>query len=205
MSAGETHALWRAAQTLGRLAGRRKGLPPLLLFTDPQRTPDPQRLVAGLPQGAGVVFRPFGAPNRLETGRALADRARTAGVVFIVGADRGLAVALRADGVHLPERAAGRCGLVKALRRRFLVTAAAHSWPAVLRAQRAGVDAVVVSPVFPSASPSAGRPMGALRFAAMAKRARAPLYALGGVNAETVTRLRWSGAAGIAAIGGLIV
>ncbi|MHB8529505.1 MAG: thiamine phosphate synthase, partial [Caulobacteraceae bacterium] len=96
-----------------------------------------------------------------------------------------------------------RRGHIATLRRRFVVTAAAHTWPAILRARRSGVAAVVFSPVFPTKSPAAGTPMGILAFAAVARRAKMPVYALGGVNPRTVGRLIRSGAAGLAAIEGL--
>jgi thiamine-phosphate pyrophosphorylase len=54
--------------------------------------------------------------------------------------------------------------------------------------------------VFASASPSAGRPLGALGFAALARGAGLPVYALGGVNAATARLLARSGAAGLAAV-----
>ena len=161
-------------------------------------------MIAGLPRGSGVVFRAFGAPDAAALGRALGRQARRRGVLFLVGADRGLAARLGADGVHLPQRLAVRAGTIAALRRRFLVTAAAHDLPAALRAHRAGVDAIVVSAVFASASPTAGAAMGVMRFASLIRRAGAPAYALGGVNAGTVRRLRGSGAVGVAAVGGLL-
>ena len=151
-----------------------------------------------------MVFRAFGAPDALARGLALAHQARRRGLVFLVGADARLAVRLRADGVHLPQRAADRAGTIAALRRRFLVTAAAHGLPAALRARRAGADALVVSPVFASVSASAARPLGVPRFTTLIRRAGAPAYALGGVNAKTVRRLKGSGAVGLAAIEGLM-
>jgi thiamine-phosphate pyrophosphorylase len=196
--------LWRAARRLGGRRGDAKSLPPLLFFTDPDRTPDPGRIVRRLPRGAGVVFRAFGAKAALGQGKALRAIAQRRGVLFLVGADAVLAARLRADGVHLPERLADRAGAIAALRRRFLVTAAAHGLPAALRARRAGVAAIVVSPVFPSRSPSAGRPLGPRAFATLVRAARAPAYALGGVDARTARRLHLSGAAGLAAIEGLV-
>ncbi len=185
-------------------AGPRKALPPLLFFTDPARTPHPERTIARLPRGSGVVFRAFGAADAATRGQALARLARARRLVFLVGADARLAIRLRADGVHLPQRAAGRGGTIAALRRRFLVTAAAHDLPAALRARRAGADAVVVSPVFASASASAARPLGALRFNTLIRRAGGAAYALGGINADTIRRLKNSGAVGVAAIEGLL-
>ena len=178
-------------------------MPPLLFFTDPQRTPEPERTVERLPRGAAVVYRAFGARNAVCLGQKLARIAQRRGVLLFVGADARLARALGAAGVHLPERLAKRRGAVLALRRRFVVTAAAHSLPAALRARRAGVDAIVVSPVFASRSPSAGRAMGARAFARLIREAGAPAYALGGVNPTTVRRLNGAGAIGFAAIDGL--
>jgi thiamine-phosphate pyrophosphorylase len=118
----------------------------------------------------------------------------------MVGADPALATALRADGLHLPERAAGRRGDIGRWRRRFIVTAAAHGLSAVRRARAAGVEAVVVSPVFPSRSPSAGQPLGPLAFRMICRAGGLPAYALGGIDPATARRLRGSGAVGLAGI-----
>ena len=56
--------------------------------------------------------------------------------------------------------------------------------------------------VFASNSPSAGSPMGPVRFAALARAAGRPVYALGGVTNETARRLVSTGAAGLAGIEG---
>jgi thiamine-phosphate pyrophosphorylase len=84
----------------------------------------------------------------------------------------------------------------------WLVTCAAHSLAAARRAGAAGCDAVVVSVAFPSASPSAGRPMGPVRLALLARRAGVPVYGLGGVNNKTARRLKDAGLVGLAAVGG---
>jgi len=84
------------------------------------------------------------------------------------------------------------------------VTAAAHSRPALLRAARAGAQAAVVSPVFESASRSAGRALTPVRFAALLQGAPLPVYALGGVDARTAQRLVGSGACGLAAVGAFV-
>jgi thiamine-phosphate pyrophosphorylase len=89
---------------------------------------------------------------------------------------------------------------VRARRPRWLVTGAAHSAVALVRAGRTGLDAAFLSPVFPSRSPSAVRPLGPLRFARLASAARLPVYALGGVSARTARRLESTHAAGLAAV-----
>ncbi len=174
-------------------------MPPLLFFTDPERTPTPEREIGRLPRGAGVVFRGFGRPGARAQAAELRRLCARRGLVFMVGADTRLARAVKADGVHLPER------LLKDQRRFVagLLTAAAHSERAIRRARLAGVDAVVVSPVFPSESPSAARPLGTVRLAALVRRAGLPVIALGGVNARTARALTGTGVVGLAAIDGL--
>lgn len=179
---------------------RGKPLPRLWLFTDPDRVADPEAAMRGLPRGAGVVYRAFGAADAVATGRRLARIAAARGLRFLVGADPALAAAVGADGVHLPERLAGRARRLRQAHPRWLVTCAAHSRPAIVAARRAGADAAVVSAVFASASPSAGRPLGGLRFAGLIRGAGLPVLALGGVNARTARRLTGSGAAGLAAV-----
>ena len=128
--------------------------------------------------------------------------ARRRGVIFLVGADISMAIALGADGVHLPERDVGKSGAQRFLQKRFLLTAAAHSVPAALRARRAGVDAVVYSTVFKSRSPSAATALGQIAFAARVRRVGGSVFALGGINARTAPRLGATGASGLAGISG---
>ncbi len=195
--------LWRLARRLEARSPGRKPFPPLLLFTDPARTPDPAAAAERLPRGAGVVFRAFGAPDAMDKGRALARVCRQHGLVLLVGADPELARRLGAAGVHLPQRLAGRAGVIRALRRRFLVTAAAHDLRSVLKARRAGAEALVISPVFPSRSPSAGRPLGPMALAGLVRRARLPTYGLGGVSARSARVLGLTGVFGLAAVDAL--
>ena len=179
-------------------------MPRLFFFTDPLRTPDPEAVIGRLPRGAGVVYRAFGDPAAVLTGRRLVTAARRRGLLVLAGADAALAARIGADGVHLPERAALSARGIRQARPTWIVTAAAHSEGAIVRARRSGADAVFVSPIFPSASPSAGRPLGALRFAALTTRTAMPVFALGGINARTARQLAWTRAAGFAAIEALL-
>jgi thiamine-phosphate pyrophosphorylase len=58
----------------------RKALPPLLFFTDPARTPDPEAAARRLPKGAAVVFRAFGAPDAEARARRLRALCRARGL-----------------------------------------------------------------------------------------------------------------------------
>jgi len=204
---GRAGDLAKTAARLGRAARARnprgRTVPSLFFLTDPIRTPDPASVIAALPAGAGVIYRAFGATDAEAAARPLRALARARRVVFLVGADERLAARLGADGLHLPERLMARARRVRARRPDWLITAAAHGPGAVARAARLGLDAVLVSTVFASASPSASPPMGVVRFAALARSARLPVVALGGVEAATARRLARTHAAGLAAIGGL--
>jgi len=212
MAGGRTSdiaALHAAARRLRARAMRswpRTGerLPALIFVSDPARTPAPDVIAASLPAGSAVIFRAFGATDAIEVGRRLKAIAVRRKLILLVGADERLAHAIGADGVHLPERMAARAGAVGRRRPGWIVTAAAHSRRAVLLAARAGAHAVLVSPVFESASRSAGRPLGPTRFADLARQAPIPVFALGGVTLHNVRRLLGSGAAGIAAVDAFI-
>jgi thiamine-phosphate pyrophosphorylase len=173
-------------------------LPSLLLVTDRERTPDPIELAQRLPRGCGLVYRAFGAPHARKTARKLGRIAQRQGLILLIGAN---AMRVRGQaGVHLPERMVHRARRLKAARPGLLVTVAAHSLPAILRARRAGADAVLVSPVFDSRSSSASRPLGPCRFAALVRAGGLPAYALGGVTTKTAPRLLGAGAAGLAGV-----
>lgn len=191
------------AVALGRRAkgGKPPALPALWLFTDPDRTPDLLALIARAPEGCGLVLRTFGRREVLaQAGRAAA-AARARGLVLLVGADDGLAAAIGADGVHLPQRLVHQGPRLRARFPLWRITAAAHDGRALRRAEAAGADAAFLSPVLPSRSPSAGRPLGAVRTAALVRGAELPVYALGGVDARTAKRLGGTGVAGFAGIG----
>ncbi len=154
-----------------------------------------------LPRGAGLVYRAFGAACAPRVAEALAAVAKARGLVLLVGADPALAWACGADGVHLPERLVASAPRLRARWPGVLISGAAHSATALRRAAAAGLDAALLSAVFPSRSPSAGPPIGPVRLAALVRRASLPVYALGGVDARTLPRLRETGVVGVAVVG----
>ncbi|MDO8900261.1 MAG: thiamine phosphate synthase [Phenylobacterium sp.] len=203
---GDDFDFWNlraTAWSLSRRAGGQKPLPPLLLFTDPVRTPDVLAAAAALPAGAGVVYRTFGAKDALDVAKALRRLTLSRGLILLIGADAALARAAGADGVHLPQREGRKAGPLRRGRPDWIVTSAAHGVLAARRGLAQGADAVVVSTVFPSKSPSAGAPLGPLRLAALVRTAGGPVYGLGGVHTKNARRLLASGVVGLAAVEGL--
>ena len=182
--AEDARTLWVAAQTLSQSVALAaapvspRPLPPLLFFTDPERTPRPWETAARLPAGAGVVYRAFGAADAVETGLRLREATRAAGALLLVGLDAALAERVEADGVHLPERALSSAYALSGRRPDWLLTGAAHSEAAVRGAR--DLHALVLSPVFPAGGASAAKPaLGVERFSALVTMAPCPVYALG--------------------------
>lgn len=143
-----------------------------------------------------MVYRHFGAPDRLTVARRLVRLARRRGLKLLIGADPKLAAQVGADGVHLPERMGHLVIPIRSYRSDWLITVSAHGPTGLRRSYRA--DAAILAPVFPSRSASAVRPIGLRRAEAWARTAPLPVIALGGVTPARAKMLR--AFAGIAAV-----
>jgi thiamine-phosphate pyrophosphorylase len=176
-------------------------LPPLVLFTDDERLPDPLAAARALPRGSIVVVRSRQDTRRAALARAMIDLSRARALIVLIAGDGALAAACGADGVHLPEARLGEAAHWRARRRSLLITGSVHSLAALANANL--VDAVFLSPVFPTASHPGRATLTAVRANMIARAARVPVYALGGVEPRNAQLL--SGFAGIAAIGALDV
>jgi thiamine-phosphate pyrophosphorylase len=190
---GDKQALATLARRLNRDAGA-PAIPALYFLTDPARTPDPIASAERLPVGAAIIYRHFGAPDRVGIARSLARTARRRGLVLLIAADPALAQRVGAAGVHWPERRLRDGPLFG------LTTASAHSAEALARAAAFGVDACLLGPVFETHSAAGNAPLGLFRASQFARAASVPVIALGGVNARTSARLSGRGFAGLAAV-----
>lgn len=206
MNRADAEILWETASVLARDAAKvsrsrrraRPDLPPLLFFTDPERTPRPWETAARLPVGSGVVFRHFGRADAFETARRLREATLERGVRLLIGLDSALAEEVGADGVHLPERALDQAEELTVARPDWIITGAAHSLSML---ETPGLDAAIVSPVFPAGGASADRPaLGLQTFAEWVQAAPCPIYALGGIDSGNAQGLIGSGACGIAGV-----
>ena len=191
------HVLAATAARLNRDAGA-PAIPSLYFFTDPERTPDPAAIARRLPRGTAVVYRHFGAPERVRVARELSAICRSRGLSLLIGADADLARRCGADGVHWPER------LLPKQRGDFRIeTGAAHSRDAIAKVAAAHLDACVLSPVFETESSSANPLIGLFRASQIARLSSIPVIALGGIDAGTARRLVGRGFAGLAAVSAL--
>ena len=198
--------LWAVAQALARAAdavrgGGRSRVPPMLLFTDPERTPRPWEIAARMPTGSGVVYRTFGATDALETAERLRTVTRRRGMALLIGLDADLADRIGADGLHLPERALSAAYALSGRRPDWVLTGAVHSVKAALDVR--DLDAAVLSPVFSAGGASAVKPPLGLLGLKAATGGSTRIMALGGITSGNAVDLQGTGASGLAAIGGL--
>ena len=179
------------------VGGRR--LPSILLMTDDTRAADWAEAVRALPRGSAVIVRHREPKAREALARQLRAVTRAVGVLLLIADDPALAVRVRADGAHVPEARAAMLPGLRARHPRWLLTCSAHNVAAVRRG--AVADAVVVSPVFQTASHKGRSELGMARFASLARHALG-VYALGGVDEKTIRRLVAHRIVGIGLIGG---
>ena len=189
--------LARAARRFGAQSGH----VPLILMTDDERLAHPVGAARALPRGSMVILRSRDAARRSTLAAELRAVAKARGLKFLIAGDPDLAARIGADGIHLPQSDAGQAAHWRARHREWIITASAHSLRAIMTARLA--DAVIVAPVFPTASHPGGATLGSLRLCVMARQSPVPVYALGGIDARTVESLQGAKLAGIAAVGAL--
>ena len=118
---------------------------------------------------------------------------------LLLNAPADVAQALQADGVHFTSTRLMACAS-RPLPSGMLVSAACHDARQVLHANRIGADLMTISPVLPTATHTEAEPLGWPRFRELVALTTIPVYALGGMTADTLAEAREACAHGIAAI-----
>lgn len=183
---------------------KRSPLPRLWLMSDERMGDALLASVAALPRGAGVILRHYATPpaQRRALFRRVGLLCRHGGITLYLADTAVRARAWGADGVHLKggrEMSVAEARLARKLG--LGVTMSAHDRGEVQRANRGGA-VVILSPVFATPSHAGKDGLGQAGFAALARLARNPVIALGGMNAERYAGLH--GAYGWAGIDALI-
>lgn len=157
---------------------------------------------AALPPGALAVQ----VRDRTASARELSDRVRRVmeavegtGTPVLVNDRLDIAITTGADGVHLPGN-----GIPPGLVRRCfggLVGVSVHSAAEVAALDPADADFATFGPVFDTPSKRAfGPPQGVDRLKSAVAASRVPVYAIGGIDADTAASLKDVGIAGVAVI-----
>jgi len=135
---------------------------------------------------------------------------RSPAIRVLVNDRLDVAIAERADGVHLGERsvpvAEAKRLVESALRKQaidqsFLIGASCHSIEAAKSAERDGADYIFFGPTFATPSKERfGPPQGVERLAQICHAINVPVLAIGGITLENADSCIAAGATGIAAI-----
>jgi thiamine-phosphate pyrophosphorylase len=160
---------------------------------------------AALAGGAGLIQLRDKAATTLrlyEAARAMRDLTRAAGALLIVNDRLDVALAARADGVHvgpddLPVAVARRL-----LRPGMILGASAGTVEEAIAAERDGADYLGVGAVYEArgSKADAGAPVGPERIRAIRAAVRIPIVGIGGIKAENATAVIEAGADGVAVI-----
>lgn len=150
----------------------------LWLISDARNDGGLERALRNLPHGSGFIYRHYHLPlaERASRFRHLARIAQRYGHQIILADSPQLARKWRADGVYgAPERLGPRkAGLIR--------LATVHSLHELGAAYRAGADAALLSPIFPTRSHPGGSVLGLIHFHLLEQRAMVPVIALGGMT-----------------------
>jgi thiamine-phosphate pyrophosphorylase len=193
--------LARAAREFAARAN--SSLPGLVLLTDDEHMTNPLASILDLPRGSLVVLRSRDRAHRIALARPISRIVRTRGLFWIIADDPALAAKSGAHGAHFPERKLALAAHWRVRRPDWILTCAAHSLAACARVARIGADAVLLAPVFATLSHPNRSHIGPLRLRTLANLMDVPIFALGGIDAQSAKQLTGARLAGLASVGGL--
>jgi 8-oxo-dGTP diphosphatase len=157
-----------------------------------------ERFAAGL-RLVQVRDRGLAPEARAALARGAVEAARRHGARVLVAADAELARACGADGVHFSARE------LLALRERpapGLCAASCHDASELACAMQLGLDFALLGPVRPTPTHAGAAVLGWERFAALARGASIPVFAIGGLRPADLEQAWRAGAHGLAMISG---
>ncbi|MEM6683757.1 MAG: thiamine phosphate synthase [Pseudomonadota bacterium] len=161
-------------------------------FLGPQQLQNDQALdlVRALAPDIGLVIRSYGASGKAQV-RHLMTLAKVQRRICLLAPESAAGF-----GRHIPrwQRPQRRMSTVMSM--------SVHSAAEAIRARRSGADLVFISPVFDTQSHVGAPALGLYQARRLARMARRPAYALGGLNNVSRLRVLGPGFAGFAGISG---
>lgn len=116
-----------------------------------------------------------------------------------------VALALGSRGVHLRESSLPTAVARSLLRAEQLLGQSVHSVEAAIAAEREGADFVVLGPIYETPSKQEyGPPLGLGALEKASRRARIPIFAIGGITASRARDVRSAGAYGVAVLSSIM-
>lgn len=195
---------------------------PLYLITDPilyagagdrrRSTDDPQKMLLqavwqAMEGGARLIqYRDKERPRgqMYETAKRLRKMTAERGATLIINDQIDLALAVRADGVHLGQEDLPLWVARKMLGNEMIVGLSTHTLEEAIHAESEGADYIGFGPLFQTKTKGDARsPVGIASIAEIKRKVRIPLYAIGGIQLAHLSELITAGVDGVAVISAL--
>jgi thiamine-phosphate pyrophosphorylase len=183
--------------------------PPLLVVTDRRQARRPLAEVVGAALTAGcrwISLREKDLPQdeQVPLARMLLPMIRRHGARLSIHGGAALAKLAGVDGVHQPSGADAAAARAE-LGPQILIGVSIHTVTEAEAIDPAVVDYALAGPAFETVSkPGYGPEIGRKGLAEMARAARVPLLAIGGISTLRVAEVMAAGCAGVAVMGGVM-
>jgi thiamine-phosphate pyrophosphorylase len=141
------------------------------------------------------------AQELVALARGILPLCRQHGARLLINDRIDLALAVGADGVHLPAASFTSADARRILGDNLLIGVSTHSIIEVEEAQRGGADFAVLGPIYATPSKAVyGEPLGLEALAQATRRTTIPVIAIGGIDVSRIPEVRQGGAAGVAVV-----
>jgi len=177
-------------------------LSPLIFLTERKRFKNIFETLQSIPSQTLVIIRDYDLSplERLKYSQKIIGVCRKRGIKVLVGKDPLLARSLQADGLHIPEKLLKPLSNWRQKEPGWLFTTSCHSRRGLERIQNTQIDAVLLSPIFPTQSHPNSKTLGSEILKEMSLISTLPIYALGGINESNIKDIRQANIVGVAGI-----
>ena len=170
-------------------------LPKVIIIFDDELFDKKKLLKLKIPKKSAFLLRSYETKKRKKIAKQLLKFCKMKKIKLLIGSDIKLAEDIKADGIHFPEYMIKKNKInwidiknVKS-KKRWIITTSVHSIQSLKKAEGLDIDAVLLSPVFPSKSHPNSKSLGLNKFSKIVKKTKLPIYALGGINIKNVKSL----------------
>jgi thiamine-phosphate pyrophosphorylase len=143
--------------------------------------------------------------ERYELARELRTLTSDFNAMAFINGDAALALAVGADGVHLPQNGLPIDACRRILEPHMLIGVSTHSLEEARNAERNGADFITFGPVYQTSSKKQyGSPVGIELLRSACQVVQVPVFGVGGISAAYIKEVISAGAAGIAVISAIL-
>ncbi len=121
-------------------------------------------------------------------------------VKFIMNDHIDIAMAVKADGVHLGQDDMPLEEARRIMGNKMIIGISAHTLSQAVKAQDQGADYIGFGPVFQTSTKDAGRPKGLRSLRNVCNKINIPVVAIGGISSDNITAVIGEGADACAVI-----